>query len=314
MDELDLSALKQLKADGETLSPGRLPLFTITSQRTLWHSFDLGQLTVETRRIAEGLQFNRVELAGADEKLTLTGDWKTLNGRSHTQTAGRLESTHFGRLLSKSGISDDITETQAVLDFSFNWNGSPQQFSIAGLQGQVDVNLKNGRILSIEPGFGRVLGMLAMAQWLKRLQFDFSDIYKEGLTFNSIKGRFDLLNGVALTQNLVVDAIPAKITLTGDTDLVKQTVDHHVYVVPKSSDAVPIAGTIMGKIAALVARSLTGEEQEGFFFGSEYRVLGNWGSAQIIPLHENEGLLQKTWSGITGFPWLEQPQNNNNER
>jgi uncharacterized protein YhdP len=230
--------------------------------------------------------------------------------QSRTLTRGRLNTEHFGRLLARLGISDDMTETDGVFDFSLNWNGSPQQFSIAGLQGQVDVNLKNGRILSIEPGFGRVLGMLAMAQWIKRLQLDFSDVYEEGLTFNSIKGQFDLINGMALTQNLVVDAIPAKITIIGDTDLVKQTVDHHVHVVPKSSDAVPIAGTIMGKIAALVARSLTGEEQEGFFFGSEYRVQGKWGSAEIIPLHENEGLLQKTWSGITGFPWLKQQENN----
>jgi len=314
MDVLDISTFKQLRAEGPTLSPGRLPLFNISSQKTLWHNVDLGQLTMETERIAEGIRFKRVELSGANEKLSFTGDWKAGGETSQTLTKGRLESAHFGRLLSKLGISDDMTETHAVLDFSLNWNGSPHQFSITGLQGQVDVNLKKGRILSIEPGFGRVLGMLAMAQWLKRIQFDFSDVYEEGLTFNSIKGRFDLLNGVALTQNLIVDAIPAKITLTGDTNLVKHTVDHHVHVVPKSSDAVPIAGTIMGKIAALVARSLTGEEQEGFFFGSEYRVLGDWGSAQIIPLHENDGLLQKTWSGITGFPWLKQPKNNNEER
>ncbi|MGZ8903328.1 MAG: hypothetical protein ACXW0H_07215, partial [Methylobacter sp.] len=63
---------------------------------------------------------------------------------------------------------------------------------------------------------------------------------------------------------------------------------------------------------ALVARSLTGEEQEGFFFGSQYLVKGGWGDAQIIPLHENDGLLQKTWNGLTDFAWLKQQNNNNN--
>jgi len=51
---------------------------------------------------------------------------------------------------------------------------------------------------------------------------------------------------------------------------------------------------------------LTGKDQEGFFFGSQYLVKGAWRDAQIIPLHENDGLLQKTWNGITGFPWLKQ--------
>jgi len=79
-------------------------------------------------------------------------------------------------------------ETSAVVDFTGAWNGAPYQFSLAALRGKLDVNLKNGRILSIEPGFGRLLGVLAMAQWIKRLQLDFSDIYQEGLTFNSITG------------------------------------------------------------------------------------------------------------------------------
>ncbi len=314
MDVLDFSAFKQLKREGETLSPQRMPLLNVSSHKTLWNAVDLGQLTLETERIASGIRFKRVNLTGADAKLVLTGDWKTQDEQSQTQTRGRLETAHFGRLLTRLGISPDMTDTTGFFDFSLNWSGPPQQFSIEGLRGQVDVDLKHGRILSIEPGFGRVLGILAMDQWLKRLQLDFSDVYSEGLTFNSIKGQFELLNGIALTQNLVVDAIPAKITLAGETDLVKHTVDHHVHVVPKSSDAVPIAGTIMGKIAAMVARTLTGEDKEGFFFGSEYQVQGPWGNAQIIPLHENEGLLQKTWSGITGFPWVQGPKNDNNER
>ena len=54
---------------------------------------------------------------------------------------------------------------------------------VSELQGKIEANLTGGRILSVEPGFGRVLGMLAMAQWIKRLQLDFSDVYEEGLDF-----------------------------------------------------------------------------------------------------------------------------------
>ena len=130
------------------------------------------------------------------------------------------------QLLSKLDITKNLTETNAVIDFSGMWNAAPYQFSLADLQGKIDVNLKGGRILSIEPGFGRVLGMLAMAQWIKRLQLDFSDVYEEGLTFNTIKGHFDVLNGKAITHNLVIDAVPAKITITGETDFINRSVDH----------------------------------------------------------------------------------------
>ena len=310
MDVLDLTALKQLNSQSEVLEsspvPDVMPLITISSQKTLWQSVDLGQLNVETERIPNGIAFKRVVLAGNDQKLDLSGDWKVNGKQSETRIQGNLNMPQAGQFLSKLGITKDLTETERVVDFTGVWNAAPYQFSLADLRGHLDVSFNSGRILGIEPGFGRVLGILAMAQWIKRFQLDFSDVFDEGLTFSSIKGHFRLLNGKATTSDLVVDAIPAKITLTGNTDLINQTVDYGVSVVPKSADAVPIAGTIMGKVADLIGRTLTGKDQQGFFFGSQYLVKGKWRDAQIMPLHENDGLLQKTWNGITGFPWLQQ--------
>jgi len=309
---LDLSALKQAgvkeASAPQALSPELMPLLTVTSQKTLWQTVDLGRLSLKTERIPGGMGFKNVELAGENQKLVLSGDWKASGGGSVTHAEGHLAVPSAGPLLAQLGITKDLSETEAAADFSVVWSGAPYQFSLAGLKGKVDVDFKNGRILSIEPGFGRILGMLAVAQWIKRAQLDFSDIYQEGLTFNSINGHFNLAGGIASTHDLVVDAVPAKIAISGDTDLVNQTVDHIVDVTPKSADAVPIAGTIMGKVAALVGRSLTGKNQEGFFFGSQYLVKGAWGNAQIIPMHKNDGLLQKTWDGITSFPWLKQEE------
>ena len=309
MDLLDISALKQGKfhsvQGGADVWPEAVPLFNLSSKHTLWQAIDLGNLLLETERVPEGIGFKRVELSGPDSKLSLSGDWTAQGKHSATHTKGRLEMAKAGQLLAQLGLTKDLAETNAAVDFNIDWDAPPYEVSLAALKGQLEVKLKNGRILSIEPGFGRVLGVLAMAQWLKRLQLDFSDIYEEGLTFNTIIGRFDVLDGKAITNDLVVDAIPAKITITGNTDFVGRTVDHIVNVAPKSADAVPIAGTIMGKVAKLLARSLTGQDHEGFLFGSQYLVKGNWGNAQIIPIHENDGLLQKTWNGITTFPWME---------
>ena len=319
MTTVDLSALKQLKSQSAAtkdtviapelqLVPAAMPLLAISSQKTLWQSVDLGQLRLETERIPNGMVFKYFELAGDDQKLTLSGDWKVNAHKSETHIQGNLNMPRAGQLLAKLGITKDLTESSADVDFTAAWNAAPYQFALADVKGKIDVNLKSGRILSIEPGFGRVLGVLAVAQWIKRLQLDFSDVYEEGLTFNSINGHFDLLKGKAITHDLVIDAIPAKITITGETDFVNQTLDQVVNVTPKSADAIPIAGTIVGKVTGLIGRSLTGKDQEGFFFGSQYLVKGDWGNAQIIPLHENDGLLQKTWNGITGFPWLQQPE------
>ena len=302
---IDFSVLNRLSLKGER-QEGTVSAFDIQSRKTFWRSVDLGKLELETEQIPAGLSFSRVALTGPERKLSLTGSWTVNNGLASTQLQGSFNSERFGRLLAELGLYDDMKETGAYTNFVLDWRGAPYQFALAELNGHIDVKLKNGRLSSIEPGVGRVIGILAFAQWGKRLQLDFRDVYKEGLSFNSIRGRINLNKGIARTDNLVVNAVPAKISLVGDANLIERTLDQWVTVVPKSSDAVPIAGTIVGRIAGLVASAVTDDYKEGYFFGSEYQVKGSWLEPDIIPLHENDGLFKKTWQGITDFPWLDQ--------
>jgi uncharacterized protein (TIGR02099 family) len=305
MDMLNLSVLKQFKTQStQQAGTETKPLLNLQSKKNLWQTSNLGNLILITGRTPQGITINRLELEGPDQKLVSTGGWKDNGITSSTQLKGKLDVKKGDQLFDKLNITKDLTNTNGVIEFNLNWPDAPWQLSLPDLRGQMDVNLENGRILSIEPGFGRLLGILAVEQWLRRLQLDFSDIFEEGLTFNSIKGHFELMNGKAVTKNLVIDAIPAMITITGETDLTKQTVDHIIKVVPKSSDALPIAGTIMGELASLVGKSLTGKNQEGFFFGTQYQVKGSWDDAKISSLHENDGIFQKTWNSITDFSWL----------
>ncbi len=313
MDMLDFSVLKQITSAGtasvqDTVTldtvPEIMPLLVIASKRTLWQGFDLGQLNVESERKGDGIVFKGMELSSKDHKMLASGNWKITGKRSETSLTGRWDIPKAGTFFNQVGLTNDFTETQAKVDFALNWKAAPQQFALSKLKGQVDIHFSQGRILSIEPGFGRVLGVLALEQWIKRLQLDFRDVYEDGLTFNRIDGHFDILNGKAVTKNLEIDAVPAKITVTGEADLVKKTVDYTVNVVPKSADALPIAGTIVGKVTSMVAKTLTGKNQDGFLFGSQYQIKGEWDSAKISRLRHNDGLLQKTWHGVTDFSWL----------
>jgi uncharacterized protein (TIGR02099 family) len=277
---------------------------SLHSLQTFWNDKPLGKLAIETVQTETGMQFKAVDLQATTHHLSMTGE-----SGLQTKLRGTLEFFKAGLLFSNLGITKDIAETKGNAKLELNWQGSPQEFGLEKLRGAIDLDLQNGRILSIEPGFGRILGVLALEQWLKRIQLDFSDVYSEGLTFDSINGHFDIFQGKASTKNLTVDAIPAKILLQGDTDFVRENVNYLIDVTPKSADAVPIAGTIVGKIMSLVGKTLTGENQDGFFFGSQYQVKGSWGNVEVIPMHENDGLIQKTWHGITDFSWLNQKLN-----
>ena len=304
MDSLNLSAMDAIDFAAAEENVSVLPLIDISSQQLLWRSVNLGTLKLQTERLLNGIHFRKIKITGPGRTLDLSADWlKQLKGTS-TQLRGNLSIDNFGQLLSSLNYSDDIKETHADININTSWNGAPQAFSLAQLNGLLQFRLKDGRISSIEPGFGRLLGLLAMEQWVKRLRLDFSDIYRQGLAFDQITGSFKINNGIASTTDLLVDAVSATMKLTGSVNLADKTLNQRVAVIPKSSGAVPIAGTIVGGIAAIITDVVTNDYQEGYFFGSEYSINGHWGDLEVVPVHDHDGVVSKTWNGLTDFDWL----------
>ncbi|PPD29780.1 MAG: TIGR02099 family protein [Methylomonas sp.] len=304
MDYLNLSAMQDLNFEAADQVVTELPLIDIQSRQLVWRTKDLGALKLQTERLINGIHFKKIQLQHANETIDLTADWLKQPTGTTTQIKGNLKSEKFGQFLSGFGFTDDIKETAADISFNGGWRGGPHQFSLDRLNGQLSLDLKDGRISSIEPGFGRLLGLIAMEQWVKRLSLDFSDIYSQGLAFDEIKGNFTIKDGLAFTDDLTVNAVAANFYMAGYVNLANKTIDQRVAVVPKSSDAVPIAGTIVGGIAAMITQVVTDDYREGYFLGSQYKLAGNWGNVEVTPLHDQDGLLNKTWRGLTDFGWL----------
>lgn len=302
MDYLNLTAMSELNFEGAEEAVTVLPLIDIDSRQLLWRSVNLGKLKLQTDRLSSGIHFKKIKISGVNKNIDFTADWiKQLHGTS-TLINGNLSMDDFGSFLADLDVSDDFKETHADISFTGGWSGAPHQFSLDQLNGQLRVKLSDGRISSIEPGFGRLLGLISMEQWAKRLSLDFSDIYRQGLAFDDIFGNFRLTNGVAYTDDLLIDAVSAKMKIVGTANLVDKMLDQHVAVIPKSSGALPIAGTIVGGIAAIITEVVTDDYQEGYFFGSEYKVAGRWGNVEVTPIHD--GVVNKTWHGLTKFDWL----------
>jgi len=76
----------------------------------------------------------------------------------------------------------------------------------------------------------------------------------------------------------------------------------------------PIAGTIVNSIAGVITQVFTDDYKEGFFFGSQYKVEGQWDNIQILPVHEQDGILKKTWTGLTDFSWMRPSTKQNNNK
>src|SRR3546814_4066113 len=97
-----------------------------------------------------------------------------------------------------------------------SWPGSPADFDMRVLNGSLDIDVGAGRILDVEPGAGRMLGLISITQIPRRLLLDFSDIFGDGLGFNSLRGHFDIADGQARTAELLVQAAAAEVRVRGD--------------------------------------------------------------------------------------------------
>ena len=304
MDYLNLTAMENLNGNSTDVVMTDLPLIDIDSGHLWWRTVDLGMLKLQTDRLNNGIHFKKIQLQSANTKLDLTADWLKQATGTVTQVKGNIKSEQFGAFLSRLGFTDDFKETTADISFTGGWRGGPYQFAMDRLNGQLQLELKDGRISSIEPGFGRLLGLVAMEQWVKRLSLDFSDVYRQGLAFDDITGHIKIKDGLAFTDDFTVNAVAAKFYLAGFADLAKKTLDQRVMVVPSSTEAVPIAGTIVDSVAGMIARVVTGNNKEGYFLGSQYQLKGSWGDVEVTPLHDGDGLINKTWRGLTDFGWL----------
>jgi len=301
MAYINLSELIKIKQKKGESTMTDLPLIDISSKQLLWNDVNLGSLKIGMERLLDGLRFSPVNVIANGLELKMSADWIKQGQDSLTYFQGDFITEDIGKVMAKLGMRNDIKDAEAVFNYSGQWPKAPYNFSLSTMKADVEINLKNGRISSIEPGVGRALGLLAMEQWIKRLTLDFSDLYKKGLSFNSITGLVTINQGTAHTNRLFVDAIPARIILSGDTDLLTETLDLTIDVIPKSSGAVPIAGTIISGIAGTITQVVASDYKDGYFFGSKYQATGKWGDIQLTALHKESGLLNKTWTGFTNL-------------
>lgn len=304
MAYINLSELIHIDNLINEITTENIPLISVFSDQLWWNNGNLGKLKIKTEKLLDGIRFKRIAVTSAEHKIKLNADWIKQGNDWVTELYGTLVADDMGAFVSQLGFDNDFLETSGKLEYFGTWPGSPYQFSLANMEAELDIELKGGRISSIEPGFGRILGLIAIEQWIKRMTLDFGDLYKQGLSINSITGHLKISKGKASTRDLLVNSVPALITINGEADLLTETLDSQMHVVPKSSGALPIAGTIVSSIAGVITQVFTSDYEEGYFFGSKYKVTGHWDNIEVTPLHKQDGILKKTWTGLTDFSWM----------
>jgi uncharacterized protein YhdP len=95
------------------------------------------------------------------------------------------------------------------------------------------VAIETGQFLKADPGAARLLGVLSLQSLPRRLLLDFRDVFDDGFAFDSFGGDVKIDQGVASTNNLRMRGVQAVVLMEGSADIMRETQDLRVVVVPE---------------------------------------------------------------------------------
>ncbi|MBI5039969.1 MAG: TIGR02099 family protein [Gammaproteobacteria bacterium] len=288
------------------MNPAEIPALDVDVQQMQFRDLALGHVNLTTHPLAEGLALDALQVEAEWMRFGAQGEWTRRIDQAANQDASRfridMQGGDLGKMLTAFGYvgSIDGGATKGTLDAS--WTGTPADFALAKLEGNLDVAIGEGRLLNVEAGAGRVFGLFSLQGLRRRLALDFSDVFAKGFSFDRIAGHFNLHGGDAYTNDLVIEGPAARIEVSGRTGLAKRDYDQVVMVIPQVQSTLPLAGAIAGGpavgAALLLADKFLGKQMEGLtrFARYQYTVTGSWDDPkfQSVTSKAARGLQEKS--------------------
>lgn len=295
LDYLRLDAGKDGGDTGKPIDPRQLPALQLSAKRFDYHGAEFGSLILRTTRNAAGMHVDQAMVESPALKAGASGDWSVDKEAQISRFTIDVKAPKLGQLLGKFGYVGDIKDGETVAKIQAEWPGSPARFALERLQGSLHLDIKDGRFVDIEPGAGRVFGLLSINELQRRLRLDFSDLFRKGMTFDKISGDFMLSSGDAFTSNTVIKGPAARIDITGRTGLVRRDYEQLITVTPHLTSSLPLAGAIAspGIGAALFLAQKLFESQIDSITRYQYTVRGTWDKPVIERVLQQQPAGQK---------------------
>ncbi|SFD26122.1 TIGR02099 family protein [Thiohalospira halophila DSM 15071] len=247
----------------------------------------LGQVEVVAGPTATGWATRTLQLRGDDFRGDGVLAWERQSGRTGLELSLRSEDS--GAFFGALGYRTIFADGELRSSFDLHWPGGPQDFHPATLEGQARTRIRDGRLVQVEAGAGRLLGLFSLQALPRRLTLDFSDLFSRGFSFDKLDSRVTLSGGIAAIDKMTLEAPSARIAVTGETDLVARELDQRILVVPGDGSTLALPSALLwgpqtGALVWLAERVLPIDDVTRYV----YRVTGSWEDPEIRRLDEEE--------------------------
>jgi uncharacterized protein (TIGR02099 family) len=257
----------------------QLPALDVVADNFQMGGKVLGKLELKAIQQDRDWRIEELRLSNADSILTADGIWQSWLTNPRTQVNVKWNVLDVGKTLARLGYIDGVNRGMAELGGNFSWNGGPQQIDYPSLSGKFAIHAVKGQFVKMEPGIGKLLGIISLQSIPRRLKLDFRDVFSDGFAFDEIVSEVNVERGIAGSEKFLITGPSAKVLLGGTVDLNRETQNLQVRVSPSISDGASIATAILGgPIPALVlfVVSKLAKDPLDNLVAFRYTVTGGW--------------------------------------
>lgn len=281
----DGSAASAVAGADEAVSVEQMPGLDIEVDQLLMRGRPFGKLKLLADN-RDGAWDARLDIENDDGKLSGTGKWRPSMTQPDTQLKFSLTAKHLEKLLGRVGYPDVLRRGRATLEGQVAWNGAPFAIDYPTLSGNLKVDAANGQFNKLEPGVGRLLGILSLQSLPRRITLDFRDVFSEGFAFDSISGQVSATRGILSSQDLQILGPAAKVLMSGSVNLPRETQNLKVRVQPAVGESLAVGAMLAhpaaGALAWIAQKILRDPLDQAFAF--EYAVTGSWADPKVEKL------------------------------
>lgn len=265
------------KKDFRKLTSG-YPALDVMADNFQLGNKNLGNLELNAFETGDDWIIQKLKITNSDSTLTADGNWHNWTRNPNTNLKFTLNVSNIGKTLKRFGQPDAVKGGEAEVIGQLQWSGSPHEFDADSLDGNFKLEAKNGQILKVQPGVGRLFGLLTLQSLPRRLSLDFRDLFSDGFAFDKISANAKIENGIMRSDDFFMTGPAAETTIKGETNLKAETQRLNVKVTPHVSDSLSLAALAGGPIAgaaAFVAQKIL-KDPFNKIISSEYIITGTW--------------------------------------
>ena len=278
------------------VSPNVIPSLDLVIDDLSWTKAHLGTVKIKSKTTNDLLEVESIEIDNPQGNSLIKGKWitHTPSGADQSSITVDMNIKDAGQIIARWSKQNPVEGGAGKLKASLSWSGpifSPDYESLAG---DANLNLNKGRLLEVNSDGAKLLDVLSLQSIFRFATLDLKgslgSLATKGTPFNTINSNLEIAQGIAQTKQFSMILDQARVAMTGQINIPKQTQDLRVTIFPTidatagSLAALAVVNPIIGLGVVLGQFLIT--NQVNRTLQTDYLIQGSWENPEVLPLDQ----------------------------